>query len=128
VVPPTWANQVEMMRWAAAEHDAFRINDGRFLAPIPGSPDKEGTLTRPATHLGNLTLQAVAKRAAPAITDADRTAVRDELHARGTALIVMRENEPHGAEVRATTDALVGPGRLVQGLWVWDVRSLSTIR
>jgi hypothetical protein len=127
VVPPARPNQLAMMRWAATKHVDFRITEGRFLAPIPGAPDKEGTLTQPPTHLGNLTGQAVAQGMAPAITDEDRAAVRNELRARGVALVVMPERQLHGPEVRATTDALVGPGQVVEGMWVWDLRSLGTV-
>jgi hypothetical protein len=124
VVPPTRPNQVAMMLWAAAEQDDFRITEGRFLAPIPGAADKEGTLTLPATRLGDLTGEA-GRGKQPVITDADRAAVANELRARGVALVVMPASEPHGVTVRATTDALIGPGRLAQDVWVWDVRALS---
>jgi hypothetical protein len=125
VVPPTTDNQRALTQWAADEHDDFRITEGRFLAPIPGSPDKEGTLSRPATHLGDLTGRAARKGKSPAITDADRTAVRDELRTHGVALVVMPASQRNGVEVRATTDALLGPGLLVQGTWVWDLRALG---
>jgi hypothetical protein len=127
VVPPARPNQLAMMQWAADEHVNFRITEGRFLAPIPGSPDKEGTLTRPPTILGDLTQKSAGKAAPPAITDANRTAVRDELRARGVALVVMPAGQQHGDQVRATTDALVGPGQLLDGMWVWDVRSLTGV-
>jgi hypothetical protein len=127
VVPPSRENQLAMMRWAADEHIDFRITEGRFLAPIPGAPDKEGTLTRPPTYLGNLTEQAAAKGIPPAITNEDRAAVRNELRARGVALVVMPEGQRHGLGVRTTTDALLGPGRLVQGMWIWDLRSLGNV-
>jgi hypothetical protein len=125
IVPPVPARQRDITRWAAAELAGFRITEGRFLTPVPGSPDKEGTLSRPATRLGDLAIKAGQHPNPPLVTEEDRQRVAAELRDRGVAILVMAEGQVNGDSIRTTMDALVGPGSQVQDMWVWDVRRLG---
>jgi hypothetical protein len=125
IVPPRRPLQVAMGRWSAAELVRFRMTDGRFLAPVPGAADRAGFLSRPATFVGGLTTAASQDGSPPPLTDADHARAREELRQRGVAIVIMPTGQVNGAAVRTTMDTLVGPGRLVTDMWVWDVRSLA---
>jgi hypothetical protein len=59
---------------------------------------------------------------APVLTDADRRqAVEDLRHWR--AAVVVLGQLTNGEPVRRTVDDLLGPGRPVDGGWMWDVRN-----
>lgn len=119
---PTRPNQLTLMRWAASQHNDFRVTHGYFLAPDPASPENYGTLGRPTTPTMQLLLGAAASGRPQQVGEAQRAAARAELAWREVAILVMSPQQVNGDAVRATLDPLVGPGRLVDDLWVWDVR------
>ncbi|HZN19285.1 MAG TPA: hypothetical protein VFB84_14080 [Micromonosporaceae bacterium] len=118
---PNRDNEVSLMRWAAAQRNDFRVTHGYFIAPDPTSPENYGTMSRPVTPTTKLLLTALATGRPGVVGEADRAAARAELARREVAILVMSPQQVNGQAIRATLDALVGPGRLVDDLWVWDV-------
>ena len=59
----------------------------------------------------------------PPVGDADRRQAVEDLRHWRAAVLVQADSSP-ADPVRATVDALVGPGRDVPGAHIWDVRPL----
>lgn len=121
-LPPNSPLQRDSMRWAAHQLNAFRVTDGYFIRNDPESPERFGTMFRPITPFTKLILDAYRSGTPSVVTDADRAQAREDLARRGAALVVMRADQPGGDAIRATADALLGPGRLVDDVWLWDLR------
>ncbi|WP_432957537.1 hypothetical protein [Micromonospora haikouensis] len=122
VPPVTGAGVSPATFWSARTGLAFTAPGGYFIGP--------GTADDPTAHWGapDRPTAALLRRAAetgevPVVTDADRRqAVADLRHWR--AAVLVQGGLHRGEAVRRTVDALVGPGREVDGAWVWDVRPL----
>lgn len=121
-VPGNRYGQLAAMRWAAAEGIGFRVVDGYFLAPNRDDPEKTGQLNRVSLLAGRLSAQAHQLNRPQPVTGADRTAAMDELRRAGVAIAAMPADQGNAAAIRATMDALLGPGRQVRDMWIWDVR------
>ncbi|MFI7280888.1 hypothetical protein ACIBOV_11535 [Micromonospora chersina] len=122
-VPPVTGSGVSPASfWSARSGLAFDAPGGYFIGPRSAAD--------PAAHWGapDLPTSLLLRRAAetgqvPPIGDAERRqAVADLRHWRA-AVLVQADSTP-GDPVRATVDALVGPGRDVPGAYLWDVRPL----
>ncbi|WP_343450181.1 hypothetical protein [Micromonospora oryzae] len=122
VPPVTGAGVSPATFWSARTGLAFTAPGGYFIGP--------GAAADPTAHWGapDRPTAALLRRAAetgevPVVTDADRRqAVADLRHWR--AAVLVQGGLHRGEAVRRTVDALVGPGREVDGAWVWDVRPL----
>lgn len=122
VPPVTGAATSPAMFWSARTGLAFDAPGGYFIGPRSatdpaarwGAPDRPTSLLlRRAAETGQV----------PPVGDAERRqAVADLRHWRAAAL-VQADSAP-ADPVRATVDALVGPGRDVAGGHLWDVRPL----
>ncbi|MFI6255522.1 hypothetical protein ACIBCL_05315 [Micromonospora zamorensis] len=121
VPPVTGAAQSPAMLWSARTGLAFPTPGGYFIGPSgPDDPAARwGAPDRPTSVL----LRRVAETGtAPVLTDADRRqAVEDLRHWR--AAVVVLGQLTNGEPVRRTVDDLLGPGRPVDGGWMWDVRN-----
>lgn len=123
VPPVTGAAVSPAMFWSARTALAFDAPGGYFIGPRSaddpaarwGAPDRPTSLLlRRAAETGQV----------PPVGDAERRqAVADLRHWRAAAL-VQADSTP-ADPVRATLDALVGPGRDVPGGHLWDVRALA---
>ncbi|MGV9804690.1 hypothetical protein [Micromonospora chersina] len=122
-VPPVTGSGVSPASfWSARSGLAFDAPGGYFIGPRSADD--------PAAHWGapDLPTSLLLRRAAetgqvPPVGDAERRqAVADLRHWRA-AVLVQADSTP-GDPVRATVDALVGPGRDVPGAYLWDVRPL----
>ncbi|MFE9956685.1 hypothetical protein [Micromonospora sp. NPDC005299] len=123
-VPPVTGSGVSPATfWSARTGLAFDAPGGYFIGPRSADD--------PTAHWGapDLPTSLLLRRAAetgqvPPIGDAERRqAVADLRHWRA-AVLVQADSTP-GDPVRATVDALVGPGRDVPGAHLWDVRPLT---
>ncbi|WBC14727.1 hypothetical protein O7600_27150 [Micromonospora sp. WMMA1998] len=122
VPPVTGAAVSPAMFWSARTGLAFDAPGGYFIGPRSatdptarwGAPDRPTSLLlRRAAETGQV----------PPVGDVERRqAVEDLRHWRAAAL-VQADSSP-ADPVRATVDALVGPGRDVPGGHLWDVRPL----
>ncbi|WP_406067410.1 hypothetical protein [Micromonospora sp. NBC_01638] len=120
VPPVTGAGRSPAMLWSARTGLAFPAPGGYFIGPSgPDDPTARwGAPDRPTSVL----LRRVAETGAvPVLTDDNRRqAVEDLRHWRAAVVVLGRLK--HGDPVRRTVDDLIGPGRPVDGGWVWDVR------
>ncbi|WFF09301.1 hypothetical protein O7622_12435 [Micromonospora sp. WMMD1076] len=122
VPPVTGAAVSPAMFWSARTGLAFDAPGGYFIGPrSAGDPAARwGAPDRPTSLL--LRRAAETGRVPPVGETERRQAVDDLRHWRAAAL-VQADSSP-GDPVRATVDALVGPGRDVPGGYLWDVRPL----
>ncbi|MGV9762197.1 hypothetical protein [Micromonospora tulbaghiae] len=122
VPPVTGAAVSPAMFWSARTALAFDAPGGYFIGPrSAGDPAARwGAPDRPTSLL--LRRAAETGRVPPVGETERRQAVDDLRHWRAAAL-VQADSSP-GDPVRATVDALVGPGRDVPGGYLWDVRPL----
>ncbi|MER7456953.1 hypothetical protein [Micromonospora sp. NPDC126480] len=122
VPPVTGAGASPGMLWSARTGLAFDAPGGFFIGPRSADDPtaRWGAPDRPTAAL----LRRVAETGeVPTVTEADRQqAVEDLRHWR--AAIVVQGGLHFGYPVKETLDALLGPGREIDGAWVWDVRPL----
>ncbi|MGC4746438.1 hypothetical protein ACLQ28_12330 [Micromonospora sp. DT201] len=120
VPPVTGAGRSAAMLWSARTGLAFPAPGGYFIGPSgPDDPAARwGTPDRPTSVL----LRRVAESGAvPVLTDTDRDQAIEDLRHWRAAVVVLGQLE-HADPVRRTLDDLLGPGRPVDGGWMWDVR------
>ncbi|WP_433130843.1 hypothetical protein ACQPWW_08640 [Micromonospora sp. CA-240977] len=121
VPPVTGAGRSAAMLWSARTGLAFPAPGGYFIGPSgPDDPAARwGAPDRPTSVL----LRRVAETGVvPVLTDDDRRRAVDDLRHWRAAVVVLGPLE-HGDPVRRTVDDLLGPGRAVDGGWLWDVRN-----
>ncbi|MEU8068634.1 hypothetical protein AB0B20_02695 [Micromonospora sp. NPDC049151] len=123
VPPVTGAAVSPAMFWSARTGLAFDAPGGYFIGPRSatdegarwGAPDRPTSLLlRRAAETGRV----------PPVGEAERRQAVDDLRHWRAAALVQADSTP-GDPVRATVDALVGPGRDVPGGHLWDVRPLA---
>ncbi|WP_433348531.1 hypothetical protein [Micromonospora sp. CA-111912] len=122
VPPVTGAGVSPATFWSARTRLAFTAPGGYFIGPRAADDPtaRWGAPDRPTALL----LRWVAETGqVPVLTDADRRqAAVDLRHWR--AAVLVQGGLDRGDPVRRTVDQLVGPGREIDGAWVWDVRGL----
>jgi hypothetical protein len=119
---PTWGDPTGML-WTAATGLDMRLSHGYFLAPVggvKGHHSSVGPVPRPTDRLFD---EATSTGQAPTVTDADRSQARADFAYWHTAIILVPDRAGL-ASARSTVSALAGPGRLIGGVWVWDVRAI----
>ncbi|QLQ39986.1 hypothetical protein [Micromonospora robiginosa] len=122
VPPVTGAAVSPAMFWSARTGLAFDAPGGYFIGPRSAS-DPAARWGAPDRPTSLLLRRAAETGQVPPVGDAERRqAVADLRHWRAAAL-VQADSSP-ADPVRATVDALVGPGRDVAGGYLWDVRPL----
>ncbi len=122
VPPVTGAGASPATFWSARAGLVFTAPGGYFIGPRAADDPtaRWGAPDRPTALL----LRRVAETGqVPVVTDGDRRqAAVDLRHWRAAVLVQggLRRSDP----VRRTVDQLVGPGREIDGAWVWVVRPL----
>lgn len=112
--PQPWA-----MRWAAAADAEFGLPEGFFIGPY-GSRGKAsmGIAKRPTSRL----LETVGKEGGvPGIGPDQLREAREDVAHWGASCVVLLVDTPHRDDLRATLDALYGPGTQVADAWIWKV-------
>ncbi|MEV4710188.1 hypothetical protein [Micromonospora sp. NPDC049374] len=116
------------MRWAAATNLDFKIPGGYFLAPRNGNTGDPGRFGGRPSGVGKLLEEVATTGRTPQLDDRQRRRSLDELRYWRAAILVLPVRQPHSESLRQTVEQLVGPARLEQDVWVWDVRSLTDPR
>jgi hypothetical protein len=112
--PQPWA-----MRWAAAADAEFGLPEGFFIGPY-GSRGKAsmGIAKRPTSRL----LETVGEEGGvPAIGPDQLREAREDVAHWGASCVVLLVDTPHRDDLRATLNALYGPGTQVADAWIWKV-------
>jgi hypothetical protein len=111
------------MRWAAATNGDLPLPRGFFIGP-DGTLAHKGAFEPPAQPTASL-LAAVARTGeVPVLGPAQQRDAVADLRVWRAAIVVLANGQRHADALRATVQSLLGPGRYIGGVWVWDVRSL----
>ena len=110
-------------RWSAAQRLDMPIAGGYFLGPDadPNGRALYGAIPRPTyTLLNNIEQSGQA----PTITEVDREHMIEDLRYWRAGVVVADPGATHPNLIRAAvTDLLQAEPQLIDGAWVWDVRS-----
>ncbi len=121
IAPPPTRLDAEPLKWQVDAGFRFPLAGGYFVGP---TADKKGRYGPDDRRTAALLMKAQRTDRIPEIDDRARTqAVADLAYWR--ADVVVLPPTDHGGAIRATLDQLLGfPGRVVDGVVVWDVRTL----
>jgi hypothetical protein len=118
-VPLATALAPEPMRWAAAANDGFSMPEGFFIGPYgTGGTSSIGGFPRPTSQL----LAKVAREGhIPIVGDTERLAAEADLRYWRADCVVLAD-VTHARALELTLTDLLGPGRAVADVTIWDVR------
>jgi hypothetical protein len=113
----------QALHWQIETGLEFPLAEGYFVGPAEDGQGIYGTERRPTSEL----LDEVAEDGeVPAIDDEDRVAAIEDLRFWRADVVVLGPHR-HEEELRETVDLLLArPGRQVDGVWVWDVRMITS--
>ncbi|MEU7874098.1 glycosyl transferase [Dactylosporangium sp. NPDC049140] len=110
------------LTWQMAADMNFRMPEGYFMGPI--GPDNVATNEPPPGPVTSVLLDVTHSGKAVTLTPAQQAEMLAQLRTwKADAIVVYRtEALP---QLRETLDPLLGTGRQVEDVWLWDVRSLT---
>jgi hypothetical protein len=110
------------MNWDNATGQGYRAVGGYFLGPDWSGKGSYGPQTRPTAGL----LAGIGYNGGvPRIGGEQREQLRQDVRFWDAGLIVLGPGAPHAGDLRTALDQLVGPGRRVDDVTIWDVSALS---
>lgn len=121
-VPLPRPEDARALTWQVESDFGFPLAGGYFVGPVgPEKKAKYGPEDRPTAQLLGKTQQTGV---VPEVTDAMRAqALADLDYWRADVLVLPRDTNERA--LRLTVESLLGiPGKRVDDVWVWDVRSL----
>ncbi|MEV0330107.1 hypothetical protein AB0H63_27185 [Micromonospora echinospora] len=120
---PVPVNGMTSIYWGAKAVAGFAVPEGYFLAPVSATDrtGRWGVEPRPTATL----LTAIARgQRPPTVTPAEVEQARaDVRHWKADAVALPKHGRE--AELRTVLDRMFGPGRRVDDVWLWDVRSIT---
>ncbi|WP_442860911.1 glycosyl transferase [Amycolatopsis sp. CA-230715] len=124
-VPLASPGNAKPLRWQVEASLGFPLAEGYFVGPN-GPNDKRGRYGAVTTSTSRLLDEVVQTGAAAVIDDRTRAkALRDLRYWRADVLVLGPDE--HQVPLKQTVDELLHkPGEFVDGVWVWDVRVLTT--
>ncbi|WP_432983374.1 DUF6541 family protein [Dactylosporangium sp. CA-233914] len=129
-MPGGWDDNLRMMRWSTATNLEVKMTAGYFLGPNDTVPDDKFGHFGPGYRDSIMYLNwARGQKTAPDPSQKERDAMRADIRFWKATNLVLPAGYPNVTVIRDTIDKLVAgdaePGRLVDGVWLWDVRSIS---
>ncbi len=123
VPPPDNTIGMPALLWQAVDQERYRTARGYFLGP---NRDGTGTFGAPARPTQDLFFQIWMSEALPDVTDTMRRQAVEDLRYWRAAIVVIDVHDPRVTLWRVIMTELLGfPPRLVDGVWLWDVRSIT---
>jgi len=118
---PSNVDGLTTLRWSALTQHEFAVPSGYFIGPNELGQGTFGGAGRPT---GELIFSVARSGKVPPITDEMRRQARTDLRFWKASVVVLGKH-PHEAALRDMMAQLLGdPGRRVDDVWLWDVRSL----
>jgi hypothetical protein len=114
----------DAQRWVADTNIDVPLANGYVLTPTSRTnlTAAYSPADRPTTILVNAAARA---NTAPMVTDADRQAAVADLRYWHAAVVLVQPGA-FEATMRQTAEQLLGPGEFVDGVWIWDVRAITS--
>jgi hypothetical protein len=131
LLPGGWTDNIKLMRLSTETNFEVKFNGGYFLGPNDTDPTDKNAHFGPGERDTVLLLnEANGQLTAPDVTEIDRANMRADLKFwKATNIAIAIAYHDNVDVVRETIDKLVGPqvgpGRLVGGVWLWDVRPIT---
>lgn len=123
-VPLPTTGDARALHWQTEADLGFSIADGYFVGPS-GPGDKRGRYGAPPHATADLLNEVREKGDVPAITDKDRTQALADLRYWQADVVVLAPTENQRA-LQSTMELLLRrPALFVDGVWLWDVRSMT---
>jgi hypothetical protein len=123
-VPPGWLPYLTAMQWQLDTNLEFSIVGGYYLAPTPGDPTRRANFGPAYPPTMRLLAFVGTHNAEVYVSDEHRRLAREDLRGYRVTTLVLPVAHPHAERLRRTVDQLVGPGRRVDDVWLWDVHNL----
>jgi hypothetical protein len=115
----------EAMRWAALTGLRIPMPRGYFMGPANPPGDLTGSWTAPPRPASTMLRTIVFTGQAPVVDDTVRASFRADLAYWRAAVVVLVPASTHGDVLLSTLTQVLGPPKLVGGVEIWDVRSLT---
>jgi hypothetical protein len=112
----------EALRWQVDAGMGFALPQGYFVGPA--GEEQLGAYGAPKRPSSVLLDGVAATGQVPAISDADRARMADDLRFWRADAVVLTGGS-HERELLAALSALLGPARSASDAWVWDVRPIT---
>ncbi|MGI5246397.1 hypothetical protein [Dactylosporangium sp. CA-139066] len=131
MLPGGWTDNIKLMRLSTETNFEVKFTAGYFLGPNDTEPDDKNAHFGPGIRESVALLnEANGQLTAPDVTAEDRANMRADLkYWKATNIVVAIAYHDNVDVLRKTIDKLVapevGPGRLVGGVWLWDVRPIT---
>jgi hypothetical protein len=125
-VPPGWSPNLHSMQWQTAADLDFRIFGGYYLAPNPNDPERVAMLGPVYPPTMTMLSQVAEQGARVNVTPEVRAQAATDFRSIGVTTLVLPAHHWRAEDLRTVVDGIAGPGELVGGMWVWDVRPLTT--
>ncbi|MBT8227679.1 MAG: hypothetical protein HKP61_13590 [Dactylosporangium sp.] len=120
-VPLGWEENVDVMRWQLAADLDFVTPGGYYLAPPPTGSDQRANFG-PA-YLPTLSQLLLASPDSVDAADISPQDAQQDLRTWWVDALVMPDSIEHAERVRTEVNRLIGPGRHIEDVWLWDVRT-----
>ena len=122
---PSGATGIAAVQWSAATLGDIPIAGGYFVGPNPQTPDSEGMFGPPPTPTLTLFYKLANTGKTPTVGPADRIYAIEDLRFWRAAVVVLHPRQRYADTMRAIMTSLLGfEPHMVDGVWLWDVRSL----
>lgn len=123
-VPLPNTGDARALHWQTEADLGFPIADGYFVGPN-GPNDKRGRYGAPPHATADLLNAVREKGDVPPITDKDRAQALADLRYWQADVVVLAPMDNQGA-LRSVVELLLGkPAQFIDGVWLWDVRSMT---
>lgn len=123
-VPLPNTGDARALHWQTDADLGFSLADGYFVGPN-GPGDKRGRYGAPPHATADLLNTVREKGEVPAITDKDRTQALADLRYWQADVVVLAPMDNQQA-LQSTVELLLRkPAQFVDGVWLWDVRSMT---
>ncbi|MEH0842045.1 hypothetical protein V6U81_06590 [Micromonospora sp. CPCC 205711] len=117
---PSNVHGLSTLRWSALTGHEFPVPGGYFIGP---NANGEGVFGAPLRPTSTLIYSAMDSGTVPALTEENRRQAAADLRYWRASVVVLGAH-PREAVLRELMTGLLGPGRRVDDVWLWDVRPL----
>ncbi|MFI5915377.1 DUF6541 family protein [Dactylosporangium sp. NPDC051541] len=129
-LPGGWDDNIKMMRWSTETNFEVKLTGGYFLGPNDTEPDDKYAHFGPGYRDTVIYLNGVLRmRTSPTPTEEQRADFRADIRHWKATNLVMPVGYYNEKVLRETIDKLVSPdappAQIVDGVYLWDVRSIT---
>ncbi|WP_426509124.1 hypothetical protein ACPPVO_00450 [Dactylosporangium sp. McL0621] len=129
-LPGGWDDNIKMMRWSTETNFEVKVTAGYFLGPNDTNPEDKFAHFGPGYRDTIIYLNGVIRqRTSPAVTEQQKQMIRADIRFWKATNLVMPVGYYNEKVLRETIDKLVAPdvapAQVVDGVYLWDVRSIS---